>query len=160
VTDANGCSATQTALVNSVSDITASATVTNDTCGSNNGSINVSVSGGAGGYTFTWSHSATATTPNISALAAGVYSLTITDAEGCQRFLSITVNSSSSMVVVPTAVDASCGGNVGSASVSVTGGTSPYTYLWSNGNTTFQITNIPAGLYSVTVIDANNCQSV
>ncbi|MCB9185745.1 MAG: SprB repeat-containing protein [Flavobacteriales bacterium] len=261
VTDANGCTTTCSAQVDEPSDLTATCSKVDGTCSNNNqASVSVTAAGGTAPYTYLWSNGSTAS--SISGLAAGTYSVTVTDANGCTETCSKTVtitpccnvnnggqiaggqencgpfdpapitsaslptgglgdlefvwlwntqnvpnngnsgwveipNSNSAtydpgmltetrcfrccarrsgcttyvgesniicMVVnpVPTATCTPTNGtcannNVASASVSATGGTAPYTYLWSNGATTASISNLADGTYSVTVTDANGC---
>ena len=109
-------------------------------------------------YTYNWSNGAT--TQNISGLYAGTYNVSITDANGCTAAATGVVNQPSGALTssVASSQDILCyGGNNGSVTLSVVGGTAPYTYLWSNGATTQNITSITAGTYSVTITDANNC---
>ncbi|MBW6482410.1 MAG: T9SS type A sorting domain-containing protein [Vicingaceae bacterium] len=164
VTDANGCTSNvsnititePTALAGSLT------SQTNVACnGGTNGSATVSATGGTAPYTYLWSNAATSAT--ATGLAAGNYNVTITDANGC------TTNVSNITITEPTALtssissqtNVSCnGGTNGSATVSATGGTTPYTYLWSNAATTATATGLAAGNYTVTITDANACTSV
>jgi hypothetical protein len=158
VTDANGCTATASATVNQpASPVTANATATNATCGNPNGSVNLTVTGGTSPYTYLWSNGAT--TEDISGLAAGTYTVTVTDANGCTATASATVNNiAGPTVTVTSTTNVLCfGQSTGSINITVTAGTSPYTYLWSNGATTEDISGLAAGTYSVTVTDANAC---
>ncbi len=120
------------------------------------GSVSVSVTGGSGTYTYSWSNGAT--TSSIDNLAAGTYVVTITDSNGCQVSKEITISEPPAIVLTATSTSASDLNTAdGSASVTVSGGTVPYTYLWSNGETTATINNIPNGTYTVTVTDGNGC---
>ncbi|MBK9462981.1 MAG: SprB repeat-containing protein [Sphingobacteriales bacterium] len=158
ITDANGCTQTLSATLNEPTEIIV--TLDNNTpvgCnGANNGSLVISVSGGTPGYTYLWSNGST--TEDVSGLSAGNYVVTVTDANGCTSTIGSTVSSPSSLGVTATLTQVLCnGGNNGSIDASVTGGTSPYTYLWSNGSTTEDINGLTAGNYGVTVTDANGC---
>ncbi|MEZ4893191.1 MAG: SprB repeat-containing protein [Saprospiraceae bacterium] len=158
VTDANSCTKSISATITQPSVLSLSKTVVHATCGGNNGSIDLSVSGGTNPYTYVWSNGAT--TQDISNLSAGTYTVTVTDNNNCTKSLSATVNNQSGPTVSETHVNVACyGGNTGSIDISVSGGTSPYTYLWSNGATTQDINNLSAGTYTVTVTDANNCSA-
>ena len=161
VTDINGCSSTVSASVGQpVAALSASTVVTsNISCFSgNNGSINLTVSGGSAPYSFVWSTGAT--TEDISGVAAGNYSVTITDVNGCTTTASgqITQPVGALNASVSMTQFVSCfGGSNGSLNVSINGGTAPFTYLWSNGSISQSISNLSAGVYTVTVTDANGC---
>ncbi|MBY8964044.1 T9SS type A sorting domain-containing protein, partial [Flavobacterium sp. D11R37] len=157
VTDANGCTATASVTVTEPTVLSASATATNVSCnGGNNGTANLTVTGGTGTYTYLWSNNAT--TEDLTGLAAGTYSVTVTDANGCTATASVTITEPTVLSASATATNVSCnGGNNGTADLTVTGGTGTYTYLWSNGATTQDLTGLMAGTYSVTVTDANGC---
>jgi gliding motility-associated-like protein len=141
------------------SDIIASvAQFANANCnGSNSGSIDITVNGGTPGYTFIWSNSSVF--EDISGLAAGSYTVTITDANGCNRTLTQTITQpATALSVTVSTTNISCAGaNNGTASVVPSGGTSPYTVLWSNGATSTSVTGLTAGTYTVVVTDVNNC---
>ncbi len=157
-TDANGCTATATFQMDALIIITATSTVTGVTCnGDADGAIDLSVSGGFGTYTYAWSTGET--TQDISGLAGGIYMVTIVDISGCQIVESITVNEPGVIVLFFLVTDVSTvNGNDGAIDLVVNGGTSPFTYFWSNGATTQDLNNLPAGQYTVGVTDANGCQ--
>jgi predicted RNase H-like HicB family nuclease len=158
ITDANGCTQTLSATLNEPAEIIV--TLDNNTpvgCnGASDGSLTISVSGGTPGYTYLWSDGST--TEDVSGLSAGNYVVTVTDANGCTSTIGSTVSSPSSLAVTATLTQVLCnGGNNGSIDATVTGGTSPYTYLWSDGSTTEDIGGLTAGNYVVTVTDFNGC---
>ena len=157
VTDANGCTETISATVSEPAALAASIAAVDETCaGQGNGSIDLTISGGTAPYSFLWSNGATS--EDLSNLAAGSYSVTATDANGCTVSLSGTVNSPAGIALSANAADASCAGDSdGSIDLSVSGGTAPYAYAWSNSSTTEDLAGIPAGNYAVTVTDANGC---
>jgi ELWxxDGT repeat protein len=159
VTDANGCITNSSYTVTQPGLLTATATGTSVSCfGGNNGSASVSVSGGTIQYSFVWSNGAT--TQNINNLIAGDYSVTVTDANGCITNSNYTVTQPGLLTATATGTNVSCfGGNNGTANVSVIGGTTQYSFVWSNGATTQNINNLIVGNYSVTVTDANGCTS-
>ena len=97
--------------------------------------------------------------PNTPLLVpVGVYDLIVTDASNCQQILSLVVTAPDSIIVNVTASDASCfGSNDGIATVTPTGGTAPYTYLWNTGQTTATATGLISGTYSCNITDANGC---
>lgn len=155
VTNPYGRTSTKIISLSNAGAPSASVSSTDATCGSSDGTAVVSVSGGTSPYTYTWSNGAT--TSSLSSLAPGNYLVTVTDALNCLATGSATVNSSSDLFISTSSTDASCGSSDGTATVSVSGGISPYTYLWSTGATTSQATSLAAQTYSVTVTDAGNC---
>lgn len=156
ITDAAGCVATASATVNATTvALNGTATATNATCGNANGSATVSLSNGTTPYTYVWSNAAT--TASISNLMAGTYTVTFTDANGCEGTASATVSSPAGPTASTTATDATCTAANGSATVTASAGAAPYTYLWSNGQTTATATALMAGTYNVTVTDNNGC---
>ncbi|MEZ4893194.1 MAG: SprB repeat-containing protein, partial [Saprospiraceae bacterium] len=156
VTDNHGCTKSTSATITEPSELSLSKTVVDATCGLSNGSIDLTVSGGTNPYSYAWSNGAT--TQDVSNLLAGTYTVTVTDNNGCTKSLTATVNNLDGPTLSETHVDVLChGGNNGSINLSVSGGTSPYSYNWSNGASTQDIGNLTAGNYCVTVTDANTC---
>jgi hypothetical protein len=124
--------------------------------GGSNGRIQASVSGGVSPYAYVWSNGQN--TPLASNLTAGTYSLTVSDANGCTISSTATVTQPSALALsVAVTPISGPGTNDGTATASVSGGTSPYTYFWSNGENTAEITGLAPGSYLVTVTDANGC---
>ncbi len=157
VTDNNTCTASATSTVNVVPAMNATATATNVSCnGGNNGSVNLSVSGGQAPISFLWSNSSTS--QNLSLLTANTYTVTLTDNAGCSITSSAIVSQPSLLSVSEVHLNILCnGGNNASITTTTTGGTTPNSYLWNDGNTNANRTNLTAGNYSVTVTDANLC---
>jgi len=154
VTSANGCITTATATVNSSTAITVMSSVTNTTCGLNNGSATASASGGSG-YIYNWSNGGN--TATINNLAAGAYTVTVTSANGCTNTATATVNASAGISVITNVVHESCSNcDNGSATATAVGG-SGYSYIWSNGGSTQMINNLAPGIYTVTVTSSNGC---
>ena len=149
VTDSHNCHETVSTSVNS-KPLTVTATGTNPACGSNNGSATVSVTNGTGPYTYSWSNGGS--TATISGLGAGSYYVTVNGASGCLAHDSMSLLSSSGLTITPVITGAGCGTNTGSVLANVSGGTAPYSFSWSNGQTTQTATNLSAGNYTVTVI--------
>lgn len=134
-----------------ISPLAASATIEHETS-PGNGSITLDVSGGTTPYTYAWSNGAT--TKDISGLTAGEYTVTIDSDDGQQITETYTVLNQLIVVDIAT-TDVTCnGGSNGTATLTVSGGTSPYTYSWSDGATTKDRTDLPAGTHSVTVTDS------
>ncbi|MFC0776095.1 SprB repeat-containing protein, partial [Terrimonas alba] len=107
--------------------------------------------------TFSWSTGAT--TSSITVNSAGIYSVTVTDNNNCTATASVTIGQpAAALALTSSKVDVLCFGNAtGSIDLTVSGGTTPYSYVWSNGAATQDITALAAGTYSVTVTDNNNC---
>jgi hypothetical protein len=161
VEDGNGCTVSSSVTINQNAVVTASAILLNNvSCnGGNNGSAMVNAGGGTGTYTYLWSNGAT--TSVATGLTAGVYNVTVSDVNGCSANTNITINESTLLSAsISASINVSCfGGNNGSITVSTSGGTPGYTYLWSNGQTGVTATSLVAGNYSVTVSDLNNCKT-
>ncbi len=157
VTDANACTKTLSATITEASALVLTETHVSVLCnGASTGSIDLTVSGGTGGYTYSWTGGAT--TQDRSGLAAGTYTVTVTDANACTKTLSQTLTEASLIVLTETHVNVLCnGGSTGSIDLTVSGGTGAYTYSWTGGATTQDRTGLAAGTYTVTVTDANAC---
>lgn len=159
VTYANGlsCSASQQIVVQSNNQAQITAIVTQPTCtNTSGGAINVSVAGGVPPYNYNWSNSLT--TQDISGLSAGSYSLTLTDGAGCQQDTLFTLAVPTGLSLTFNANVIGCyGASTGAITSTVSGGTPPYQYNWSNGATTPHLNNVSAGIYTLTVNDANGC---
>ncbi|MES2592662.1 MAG: PKD domain-containing protein [Bacteroidota bacterium] len=160
VTDFNGCTKSENVSISEKNApvITLNTAVEASCNGGSNGSLTINVSGGSGVYTYLWSNSAT--TQNISNLSAGAYSVKVTDGSSCKSTFSTIVDQADSISVVSNVVASpTCGNFDGSASATVTGGNAPYAYLWDSGtnSTTSIVSGLPAGTYTVTVMDAHGC---
>lgn len=157
VTDANGCSQVAQTTLSSPPPITAQANTNDITCyGLQNGVIQLTVSGGTAPYSYQWSNQAT--TPAITNLGPGAYVVTITDQNLCSGIYSYTITQPTELQVSHPQSGVLCDGATnGFIMLNVTGGTSPYNYAWSNGQTTSSLQNLSPGSYSFTVTDANGC---
>ncbi|HRP82358.1 MAG TPA: hypothetical protein PLY76_10690, partial [Flavobacteriales bacterium] len=135
--------------------IQATGTVANVSCnGANNGSITAS-STGVAPFSYSWSNGAS--TATINNLAPGQYTVQVTDANGCQDSETFTVTQPAALGGSVQTVNATCNNSNGSATANITGGTSPYTYVWSSGGTGSTENNLAAGTYGVDVTDAHGC---
>ncbi len=174
VTDANGCEVTGSTSINNTGGATLSNPMTTDaTCGGADGTATITATGGLMPYTFNWENTANpgalvSTTNPATGLASGNYSVTVTDGNNCTAIETITVNDLGGPTLSnPTATDANCGGSDGTATITVSNGTMPYTFNWentANPGTSVSIMNpatgLGAGTYNVTVSDANSCTAI
>ena len=160
VTDDNSCQATISVTItqpNAAIDITS--IMSPVLCfGGNDGSIDVTVSGGTLAYSFDWANEPD--NEDLSNLSAGTYELTVTDGNGCIETHSVIVTEPATAISLIGNGNAICfGATNGEASVVANGGTGAYTYLWNTNpsDTLATVQNLNVGSYSVTVTDANNC---
>ncbi len=160
VTSVNGCTSTTTAIIPdnpiplSITDVINPST----SCIVPNGGIDITVSP-VGTYTYLWSNGAT--TEDLSSLAPGNYSVTVTKGINCISTGNyIVTNQTNAPAIQTISSPASCGESNGSIDLQISNGVAPFTFLWSNGNTTQGIINVAANTYSVTVTGSNGCTSV
>ncbi|HTA28028.1 MAG TPA: gliding motility-associated C-terminal domain-containing protein, partial [Bacteroidia bacterium] len=159
ITDKNGCAATASATLTQPTALTFSnISNTNENCnGGNNATASVTVSGGSPSYTYLWNPSGKST-PTVSNLSAGSYSVIVTDSAGCSLTTSVLITQPAAISTTISSDSATCINNNGSITVTPGGGTSPYSYSWSaGGNTNFSISSLSAGKYTVTITDASGC---
>ncbi|MDF1673696.1 MAG: HYR domain-containing protein, partial [Vicingaceae bacterium] len=124
--------------------------------GFNDGIIDITVTNGTPSYSYLWSN--LDTTEDVSNLAPGIYSVTVTDTNGCIATVQDTISQPDTLVVTATDTNITCfGGNDGAINITVTGGIPVYSYSWSNSAITEDISNLTAGFYQVTVTDSNGC---
>ncbi|MDC3030047.1 T9SS type A sorting domain-containing protein, partial [Flavobacteriales bacterium] len=124
--------------------------------GGNDGSISIEASGGFPSYSFSWSTMGNAVigSTDLMDLSAGIYTLTLEDANDCQRNFDIEVLEPSALTTSSIVEDVSCnGGDDGNATISIAGGVEPYTMNWQGADST----SLSAGIYDVIITDANNC---
>ena len=138
-----------------ITKVTLNVSSTNPNCFGAVGTISFAAAGGTPGYTYTVNG-----VPSTSPInrVAGLYEIVATDTKGCTAPGSATITQPAALVASNTKVDVKCNGALtGSIDLSVVGGVPPYTYAWSNGATTQDVSGLAAGAYSVTVTDANQC---
>jgi len=163
VKDANNCQTTTTGVIGEPLPLQLTLTPSNYngfnvSCnGGNDGTLASSITGGTAPYTYDWSNGET--TANIQDLYASIYILTVTDANDCNAAANISLTEPQQMNIgLLATTNILCNGaSTGAIDVSVNEGVAPYTYLWSNGETTEDINNIPAGSYTLTATDFNGC---
>jgi hypothetical protein len=158
VTDSNNCYSFSNITITQPNPLSTATLVNNISCnGAKDGSVDLIVSGGTYPYSYSWSNGATS--EDLVFLASGTYSVQVTDINGCTVMDSVTITNPPLLISAYTYSNVNCFGDSSAAiDISVLGGVLPYTYQWSSGDTTQDISNIPAGLYWVNVIDANNCE--
>jgi hypothetical protein len=161
VTDANLCTAIATVTVgNSCLPCNLGGTTNNTNVSCNGGSNGVAIAAGASGtlpYSYVWSNGQSGA--QISGLSAGIYTVTISDANNCTASVSATLTQPSAITVSTTSTPQSCSPNTGTAFATATGGSGSLNYSWNNGVNTPVNNNLSAGSYTVTVIDANGCSA-
>ena len=158
VKDAHGCIVSNEVTITEPAALSILGTWTNVTCaGGNDGVINLTVFGGTGPFWFMWSNGETS--EDIFHLAAGTYSVTVTDESGCDQIGSYTITQPTNPLIVNgTVTDASSSTTSdGDIDITINGGTGPYTFLWSNGTTTEDLHHVLPGLYTVIVTDNYGC---
>jgi len=159
ITDFNGCTATDSFTISQPIEMLLSTTTTDANCGLADGTATVSITNGESPYTYLWDNSQT--TETATNLLAATYYVSVYDNLGCLAVAVVTVSDNSDLAVIITSTDISCfGADDGHSTVTATGGTTPYSFLWSNGATDISATDLSAGIVSVTVTDQNNCTTV
>jgi gliding motility-associated-like protein len=161
VTDANACTDTVCIVINDIPGETVSITsTTNDTCnGGADGTATAGVTGNVGPYTYSWNSTPTQTTQMATGLKAGTYTVTVTDSVGCISTAVATINQPTVVITTTNVPPPICIGQPTTINATSVGGTTPYTYSWSNGATGSSITVSPpvTTTYSVTTVDAYGC---
>ena len=134
--------------------------ITDVSCaGACDGSVEISVTEGEGPYTYQWIPTGQ-TSQNLTNACAGNYTIQVTDSENCTAFEDVTINAPDELEATFITENAACGICDGEAEIVVTGGTVPYTYNWTNGETSENASGLCSGIYQVEVTDANGCQDV
>lgn len=162
ITDSNGCSDTGTVVLNDAAQVSLTFNnIVNATCGANDGSVCATVAGGTAPYTYAWNTGQA--TSCASNLQAGTYNITATDANGCTVTANVSVGSATPLLTIDSSgsLPILCNGDItGGIDQTVTGGTPPYSFTWSNAATTEDLTAVVAGTYTLTATDAVGCQAV
>ncbi len=160
VTDANGCADSTSLTISGAVGLTATLATTDVNCfGGNDGTVQASPSGGASPYNYLWSNSDVTA---LTTVAAGTYTVTITDNGGCTTIDSaIVTEPTAALTLAFNGSDVTCIGNSnGTAEVLPSGGTPGYQYSWSNSQVQSSINGLVADTYTITVTDANSCTAI
>lgn len=156
VSDTNACSAQQCITLAEPAALSATATGTEAACGQETGTVNATVAGGSGPYSFDWSNGAQS--EDLAGVAAGSYVLLVADANGCSASATAVVEGSPAVEAHATVTAPLCHSSTdGSVVLTATGGEAPFSYLWADGSTNALLEGIGAGGYAVTITDANGC---
>lgn len=162
ITDGAGCTATNSVTLTEPAELLLTITKDNvSSFGGNDGAAYVVANGGTAPFSYAWSNGSNAA--NITNLVAGIYTIEVTDANGCSQTGSVVISNvnCNNLTVELSSNDVSCNnGNDGQLFSSVSGGNPPYNYMWNNGNQTANINNLASNLYSLTVTDNLGCTTV
>ena len=160
VANSNGCTATGSATISEPNAISLTLTATDASCGASDGSATATAAGGTTPYTYLWDDPASQNTATATGLAAGIYSVIITDAGGCSNSSSVSVNNQGAPTISISVQDNLCNGEShGQVTVTPAGGNPPYNYTWNTtpSQNSATATGLAAGTYSIIVTDANGC---
>ena len=156
ITDMNGCTVSGSYNLTQPPLITSTVATTPATCSAANGSVVLNINGGTQPFGTTWSNGSS--TEDLHNVVGGIYTVLITDANGCIHRDTATVQKISIITVSAVVSGIMCYGNSeGYINLTVNNGTAPFIYTWSNGASTENISSLTAGEYSVTVTDGNGC---
>ncbi|MBI4931348.1 MAG: T9SS type A sorting domain-containing protein [Bacteroidetes bacterium] len=158
ITDSKGCSTIKDSVVTEPTALTVTvSSVPNSTGCICDGEVSVSASGGTPPYTYNWPL-IPCPSDTCNLLCPGFYTVVVTDSKGCTYMDGATVNGPLPPIISLTATPATCPTCPnGDATANISGGTSPFTYLWNNGQTTQTATGLVPGTYPVCVSDSDSC---
>lgn len=162
VSDEGGCEIEISETVIDENQFQAEAVTENPTCANpTGGSVSIDITGGSAPFQFVWSPNTDETGSSALNLAAGVYTIIITDDATCQQTIEATLAPVNTLTLELATLNSTCGNNDGGVDLTVTGGSGSYIFDWSNGSDVEDLVGVPEGEYSVTVTDAddNTCVS-
>lgn len=163
VSDAFGCEAVGSVLLQDAPQPVISSSVTNATCGRSDGKVSIIIPGNNGSnFRFNWEHRGDTIYSNeLTGLRAGSYQVKVIDNSSCSNIFQVTISNTEGPVVNARATKSYCGLSKGTAKLFVTGGLPPFEYSWKHNNITFSdrdsVSNLKAGYYSVIVTDKMKC---
>ncbi|MEM7373980.1 MAG: PKD domain-containing protein [Bacteroidota bacterium] len=158
VSDGNNCTDTTSFMINDLPGPSIVSTAIDANCGNADGSAIATASGGTSPYLFEWNTGATGAT--LNGIAAGSYQVWVTDANNCTDTSQVLINNIGGPQLLLTASSTSCHNSQdGFVNANISGGTAPYQYSWSSGDSTLSVANLPSGLYTFQVLDVNGCLS-
>ena len=157
VLDANDCELNETINIDQPSQISVNYTITNLSCfNDSSGAIDLTTSGGVIPYSFLWNNGQT--TEDINTLSSSNYQINITDGNNCEFIQQFNVTQPDLLAVSSNITHVKCyGETTGEIDITISGGSSPFLTNWSNNQSNEDLINIPSGLYSVAISDANDC---
>jgi gliding motility-associated-like protein len=135
-------------------------TATTASCNTKVGTASVVVLEGSGPFQYQWDTEPIQSTPTALEIPPGTFIVTVTDIHGCSTVDTVVVPSQNTLLVNSTSTGINCQNFTGSSVVTVSGGTTPYQYSWSHGDTLASSTFFSSGNYTITVQDSNNCESI
>jgi len=159
ITDATGCVKKDTVKIFATTTLTMSPSSDPALCNNPTGISSANATGGVPPYVFTWNTSPVQNSATAFNLLPGNYSVTVTDNDGCVKGATVNVTNSEPLLIIrDSIINATCNQPNGSIFINnITGGTAPYTYNWSGGQTTSSINSLTQGNYTVNISDKNNC---
>lgn len=163
VIDSKNCPYTNTVTVTQpLSPLAVANSITDANCfGDENGKIDLTVTGGTAPYSYSWKngdYQLSVTSQDLFNFLADDYRYEVTDANGCKEIDTLTISQPTKLISTLTGVNILCkNGNNGSTDLTVSGGIQPYSYSWSNGYTTDDLSTLTDGTYNVIVSDNHNC---
>jgi len=159
IADAHGCPATASVTLSQPTPLAITPVVTNANCNQSDGSFTVTATGGAGGYSYSLNGGLFINPGSFTGLASNTYTVTVKDGNNCESSFPVTVGDNAGPTASITATThVSCfAGTDGTATITASGGTGTFVYLWSNGSATPTATGLTAGIYTVTATDGNGC---
>lgn len=158
VTDINGCNRSANVIL--ADNFAPNATIQSQVpdCGQGVGQATAVGTSGVAPYSYSWNTNPPQNTATAIGLSEGDYFVTVTDANGCVQIINVKIDSVAPPTIELEITPTSCGASDGEAVASISGGTSPYTFIWSSSsNTTSVETGLSEGAYSLTVIDTSGC---